>query len=164
LAKAELEEKRGSYTPISASCYGADRSSSNTATWSYKDIATRSYSSIATWTTNRYANARKMAVVIIFSLAPFALSACGGAESVFVLGAGLANFIHTDRVPTDYLAEYASGQECNLLKSIEDGGPLCRNSFNPTVVAPPLYCYRTLGEPSCYVSPDPYKTGAQTIK
>jgi hypothetical protein len=109
-------------------------------------------------------SARNMAAVVIFSLAPFALSACGGAESVFVLGAGLANFIHTDRVPTDYIAEYASGQECNLLKSIEDGGPLCRNSFNPTVVEPPLYCYRTLGEPSCYVSPDPYKTGAQTIK
>ena len=107
---------------------------------------------------------RKTLVVSTFALFTLGLGGCGGVESVFVLGAGLANFIHTDRVPTDYIAEYASGQECNLLKSIEDGGPLCRNSFTRTVVEAPVYCYRTLGEPTCYVSPDPHKTGAQTIK
>lgn len=102
--------------------------------------------------------------VVAVTFLTFNLAACGGAESVYVIGASLANFIHTDRVPLDYIAEYASGQECNLLKSIEDGGPLCRKSFTRTVIEPPLYCYRTIGKPSCYVSPDPYKTGAQTIK
>ena len=152
LAKAEPEENSGFYASIGDTCRTANRSHTKTSTRIAKQYAAMRKL------------ARKIMAVIIFTVAPFALSACGGPESVFVLGAGLANFIHTDRVPTDYIAEYASGQECNLLKSIEDGGPLCRNSFNPTVVEPPLYCYRTLGEPSCYVSPDPYKTGAQTIK
>ncbi|MBT5107741.1 MAG: hypothetical protein HOM25_03585 [Rhodospirillaceae bacterium] len=106
----------------------------------------------------------RAAAIFAFIAFAFNLTACGGPESAYLIGATLANFIHTDRVPIDYVAEYASGQECNLLKSIEDGGPLCRKSFTRTVIEPPLYCYRTLGEPSCYVSPDPYKTGAQTIR
>ena len=109
---------------------------------------------------------RPIRATTVFAFIAFAfnLSACGGPESAYLIGASLANFIHTDRVPIDYVAEYASGQECNLLKSIEDGGPLCRKSFTRTVIEPPLYCYRTIGEPNCYVSPDPYKTGAQTIR
>ena len=91
------------------------------------------------------------------------LAACG-TESVFVLGAGLASFVYTDKLPTDYIAEQASGKECNLLKAINDGGPMCRDSFERQVVEKPIYCYRTLGQPTCYATPDPYGTGAQRIR
>ncbi len=93
----------------------------------------------------------------------FLLTACG-TESVYVIGAGLANFVHTDKLPTDYIAERASGKECNLLKSIEDGGPMCRDSFKREVIEKPIYCYRTLGQPTCYATPDPYGTGAERIR
>ena len=93
----------------------------------------------------------------------FLLTACG-TESVYVTGPGLANFVHTDKLPTDYIAERASRKECNLLKSIEDGGPMCRDSFKREVIEKPIYCYRTLGQPTCYATPDPYGTGAERIR
>ncbi len=91
------------------------------------------------------------------------VSSCG-TESVYALGVGLANFVYTDKIPTDYLAEQASGKECNLLKSIEDGGPMCRDSFERQIIEKPIYCYRTLGQPTCYATPDPYGTGAERIR
>ena len=93
----------------------------------------------------------------------FLFTACG-TESVYVLGAGLASFVYTDKVPTDYIAEQASGKECNLLKAIEDGGPMCRDSFERHIIEKPIYCYRTLGQPTCYATPDPYGTGAERIR
>ena len=91
------------------------------------------------------------------------LASCG-TESVYVLGAGLANFVYTDQVPTDYIAQYASGKQCSLLKAIQDGGPLCRDSFTRQFIEKPIYCYRTLGQPTCYATPDPYGTGARKIQ
>jgi hypothetical protein len=82
-------------------------------------------------------------------------AACGTPTTVYFGGAMLANFVYTDKLPTDYLAEFASGQECNFLKSQKDGGPLCRDSFERVVYEPPLYCYRTLGEIACYDKRDP---------
>lgn len=93
----------------------------------------------------------------------FLFAACG-TESVYILGAGLANFVYTDKIPTDYIAEQASGKECNLLKAIEDGGPMCRDSFERHIIEKPIYCYRTLGQPTCYATPDPYGTGAERIR
>jgi hypothetical protein len=87
----------------------------------------------------------------IAAIASVALvAACGSPTTVYMGGAMLANFIYTDKLPTDYLAEFASGQECNFLKAQKDGGPLCRDSFERVVYEPPLYCYRTLGEIACY--------------
>lgn len=99
----------------------------------------------------------------IFAALLFLLASCG-TESAFVLGAGLANFVYTDQVPTDYIAEFASGKQCNLLKAIQDGGPLCRDSFTRQIIEKPIYCYRTLGLPTCYATPDPYGTGARKIQ
>ena len=93
----------------------------------------------------------------------FLLTACG-TEYVYVIVAGLANFVHTDKLPTDYIAERAPGKECNLLKSIEDGGLMCRDNFKREVIEKPFYCYRTLGQPTCYATPDPYGNGAERIR
>jgi hypothetical protein len=84
------------------------------------------------------------------------LTACGSAATFYVGSAMLANFVYTDKLPTDYLAELASGQECSFLKAQEDGGPFCRDSFERVVYEAPLYCYRTLGEIACYDKRDPY--------
>jgi hypothetical protein len=97
---------------------------------------------------------RQVGLAILFLAA--VLTACGAPSTVYVGGAVLANFIYTDKLPTDYLAEFASGQECNFLKSQKDGGPLCRDSFEPVVYEAPIYCYRTLGEIACYDKQDPY--------
>ena len=83
-------------------------------------------------------------------------SACGTETSVYLLGAGMANFIQSDRLPQDYLAELVTGKECNTLKAMRDKGPLCRESFDPQIYEKPIYCYRTLGKVACYAQPDPY--------
>jgi hypothetical protein len=92
---------------------------------------------------------------IVLALGAALVAACGSPSTVYLGGAMLANFVYTDKLPTDYLAEFASGQECNFLKSQKDGGPLCRDSFERVVYEPPLYCYRTLGEIACYDKRDP---------
>lgn len=106
----------------------------------------------------------KAVLVLVLVFFTFSLAGCGGPESIYIIGASLANFIHTDRMPIDYIVDYDSGQVCNLLKSIEDGDPLCQKSLMKTIIEPPRYCYRTVGKPRCYVSPTPYKTGTQTVK
>ena len=92
------------------------------------------------------------------------LRASRGTESAYLLGAGLANFVYTDQVPTDYVARYASGKQCSLLTAIQDGGPLCRVSYTREIVQKPIYCYCKLGQPTWYSTPDPYGTGARKIQ
>jgi len=101
-----------------------------------------------------------LAVVLGISLT----AACGTTTSFYLLSAGLANFVYTDRVPTDYVAEIASEQECNLLKSLKDEGPLCRESFDRVVYERPHYCYRTLGEITCYERRDPDRRSTTRVR
>lgn len=51
---------------------------------------------------------RIKAVLVLFT---FSLAGCGGPQSIYIIGASLANFIHTDRMPIDYIVDYGSGQE-----------------------------------------------------
>lgn len=100
---------------------------------------------------------------ILFGVLLMVLTACGTA-SFFVLSSSVANFIQTDKLPTDYVAEWASGKECRTLVAMKDGGPLCRKSFDPPkVYEKPIYCYRTLGRITCYDEPDPYGTSTQRV-
>lgn len=101
---------------------------------------------------------------ILFGVMLLALAACGS-SSFLVLSSSVANFIQTDKMPTDYVAEWASGKECRALVAMKDGGPLCRKSFDPPrVYEKPVYCYRTLGSITCYDEPDPYRTSTQRVR
>lgn len=97
---------------------------------------------------------QKAGIVIVFGA--LIAAACGSTTTLFVGSTALANFIYTDKLPSDYLAEFATGEECSFLKSQKDGGPLCRESFDRVVYERPIYCYRTLAEINCYDKPDPY--------
>jgi len=101
---------------------------------------------------------------LAFLLCAALAAACGSVSTVYVGGAMLANFIYTDKLPTDYIAEFASGQECNFLKAQKDGGPFCRDSFEQIVYEAPLYCYRTLGEIACYDKRDPYGPSTTQVR
>ena len=108
---------------------------------------------------------RKAGAVIVLSVLSAAfITACGSASTVYFGAATLANFVYTDKLPTDYLAEFASGQECNLLKAQKDGGPMCRDSFEHIVFEPTIYCYRTLGEIACYQKQDPYGRNSTRVQ
>ena len=101
---------------------------------------------------------------LLFGVVMLVLSACG-TSSFLVLSGSMANFIQTDKLPTDYVAEWASGKECRSLVAMKDGGPLCRKSFDPPrVYEKPIYCYRTLAQITCYDEPDPYRTSLQRVR
>ena len=100
----------------------------------------------------------------LFGMALMGLTACG-TNSFLVLTGSLANFIQTDKLPTDYVAEWASGKECRALVAMKDGGPLCRKTFDtPRVYEKPVYCYRTLAAINCYDEPGPYGTSTQRVR
>jgi hypothetical protein len=107
---------------------------------------------------------RRAGIALALALSAALVAACGSPSTVYVGSAMLANFVYTDKLPTDYLAEFASGQECSFLKSQKDGGPLCRDTFEPVVYEPPLYCYRTLGEVACYDKRDPDRRTTMEVR
>ena len=100
---------------------------------------------------------------LTFASILFLLVACV-TGSIYVTDVGLANFSHTDKLPTDDIADRVSGKTCNLLKLIEDGGPMCRNNFKREIIEKPFYCYRTILQYTCYATLDPSGTGAQRIR
>jgi hypothetical protein len=101
---------------------------------------------------------------LLFGTLLWVLAACGS-SSFLVLSSSLANFIQTNKLPTDFVAEWASGKECRTLVALKDGGPLCRKSFDPPrVYQKPIYCYRTIGRITCYDEPDPYGTSSGRVR
>ena len=100
---------------------------------------------------------------LLTGIVMFLAAACG-TGSFYMISAQLASFIQSDKLPFDYLAEFASGKECRSLVAMRDGGPLCRDSFDPKIYEKPIYCYRTIGTITCYSEPDPYKTNAEPVR
>lgn len=90
------------------------------------------------------------------------LAGCGTTGSVALLGTGMASFISTDKLPTDYVAEAATGLDCSALRASRDGGPVCRDKAAKEAAEEPVYCYRTLARINCYDKPNPY--GASTVR
>ncbi|WP_417830031.1 hypothetical protein [Thalassospira sp.] len=69
------------------------------------------------------------------------------------------SIINTDKTLIDHAVSLSTGQDCSTIRKI-DGKSYCKKDPVPE---PPLYCYRSLAAVSCYRTPDPYNTGAQTI-
>ena len=104
------------------------------------------------------------AAVLITAFA--SLAGCAASSLGFgLLAASTSVVVMEDKLPTDLLAEYATGKDCNAIRRMEDKGPLCRSPARIVeYIEPLIYCYRTLGAVECYDRPDPYNTGASTIE
>lgn len=91
------------------------------------------------------------------------LGGCVTAPFAAAAGATTA-FVHEDKLPTDYIAEAVTGEDCSYVRRLEDGGPLCRSHDYGQVIEKPVYCYRSLGNVTCYERPNPYGDGAQPVQ
>ncbi|WP_259780206.1 hypothetical protein [Aestuariispira ectoiniformans] len=91
------------------------------------------------------------------------LGGCLQAPFAAAAGATVA-FVHEDKLPTDYIAEAVTGEDCSYVRRLEDGGPLCRSYDYGQVIEKPIYCYRSLGNVTCYDRPNPYGDGAQPVQ
>ncbi len=71
----------------------------------------------------------------------------------------VVSIINTDKTLIDHVVSLSTGRDCSTIRKI-DGKSYCKKDAVPET---PLYCYRTLAAVSCYRTPDPYNTGAQTV-
>ena len=80
---------------------------------------------------------------------------CSCATGAAVLG--IAYTVQTNRLPTDALASAILGKDCSLVRQEEEGGGAwCRDKGaegERGASQPPVWCYRSLGEVSCYDRP-----------
>ncbi len=108
-------------------------------------------------------NAKKIRFYLgLLLLSPLLAGCLGGVGVIQGISAITAtSFVYTDKLPTDHLAEIATGQDCSLTRSTEDKGPICR-SLTKETIKEPLYCYKELGGVTCYRHDDPYYRGEKS--
>jgi len=106
----------------------------------------------------------RLRVAIMIVATGFLLSGCESvATPLLALGGATATTIHTNKLPTDHIADYFTGQDCNSIRQSQDGGPLCR-PYQQGVIEEPRYCYKSLGTITCYTEPDPYRDGRYYVQ
>ena len=110
----------------------------------------------------------KIFYLIKISITLFALlflSGCttAGSSATGIIGVA-TSFIMTDKLPTDNMAEIATGLDCSYVRHLDDKGPVCRSHDYGKVIEKPIYCYRTLGKVDCYDYPDPFAVGAYHVE
>lgn len=100
--------------------------------------------------------------IVAVVLLGLTLSACSDMRSLFPtqVASKIVNYsilstasvMATDKTIPDHLVSYRSGKDCSTVR-VEQGRTYCREDEpNPQPVA---YCYRTLGDVTCYSQPDP---------
>jgi len=98
---------------------------------------------------------RALAAALLFAAALSPAGCTGqGTGKVFapLLFAEAVTVINTDKTIADQVASLVSGKDCSTLRW-SDGGVYCREWYVNDPVVPTLYCYRTLGEITCYDRP-----------
>lgn len=90
--------------------------------------------------------------MIVIISAGYLLQGCTGEpiSSSTLAAASLATVVLEDKLPTDYIAEWTTGLDCNWIRQQADGGRLCRPPHPAKIVKAPVYCTKTLGGHQCY--------------
>jgi hypothetical protein len=78
-----------------------------------------------------------------------------------ILQAEVVSLVATGKTASDHIVSLSTGKDCSTIRA-KDEGQYCV-SKNPPIQRPDVYCYRTLGQVSCYREPDPYGDGAQAV-
>lgn len=99
---------------------------------------------------------------------PLLTSACGYdmATGQYPMTSGLlqaevVSLVATGKTASDHIVSMSTGKDCSTIRA-KDEGQYCV-SKNPPIQRPDVYCYRSLGQVSCYREPDPYGDGAQAV-
>jgi hypothetical protein len=100
------------------------------------------------------------------------LAGCGGEVGMALVGASAVSFATTDKFLGDHAVSYATGEDCSALR-LEQTGDYCRSAeeiaaaedeARRLAAAPPMYCYRTLGDITCYAEQDYEASVAQRVQ
>lgn len=77
------------------------------------------------------------------------------------LQAEVVSLVATGKSASDHIVSMSTGKDCSSIRA-KDEGQYCV-SKNPPLQRPDVYCYRSLGQVSCYREADPYGDGAQAV-
>lgn len=73
------------------------------------------------------------------------------------------SLINTDKTMGDHAMSLYRGKDCSTVRAYY-GGPYCieKTRYNPP---PPqeMYCYKSLGDVTCFERPDPYVSSRQLV-
>jgi len=99
------------------------------------------------------------------------VAGCAPTDSALLMaGASLVTFVTTDRTVSDHVIGALTDKDCSTLRMVNEGSSLCRDPAETAektavrngpgaetqMAATPRYCYRELGQVSCYDRPRPY--------
>ncbi|MEQ8710366.1 MAG: hypothetical protein RIC36_15360 [Rhodospirillales bacterium] len=91
------------------------------------------------------------------------LGGCAGLSLAGLAGtAEVASVVNTDKTLTDHVASSLTGRDCSTIK-VKTRNQYC---IDPNSIPPapePVYCYRSLGDITCYREPNPYADGATAV-
>ena len=103
--------------------------------------------------------------VVLLALAGCGFNPLTGAvmTNIAMSGATVATYSVTGKSPMDYTLSRMIGKDCDIRNPKRYDGLYCIEGKYQPEPQPPVYCYRTLGEPDCSDRPDPYDNRNQPI-
>ena len=87
---------------------------------------------------------------------------------VVLTGASVASYVNSDKFLADHAADALTEKDCRTTFVVE-GKQYCQDPVDPQaealaeVEAQP-YCYRSLGQVTCYDRPDPYNNNERPVR
>lgn len=85
------------------------------------------------------------------------VAGCTPENAAIMAGASIISVIETDKTIPDHVMSQVMNKDCSALRLVNDK-KMCLDENSTTTVAESdqTYCYHTLGEISCYATPNPY--------
>ena len=116
---------------------------------------------------------RSLPLALTAPLLMLGLAGCDAASQAMIAGASLVSFVHSDKTIGDHVATWAFDKDCSTL-TLANGEGYCHEfvtederiaaATEATAALDGTYCYRTLGEISCYRQADPMASSAARVR
>ena len=95
------------------------------------------------------------------------VAACTPFDAGIMAGTTVISLIETDKTPADHILSHVMNKDCSSKRLLEGADHMCldENENAPKTVAQatPSYCYRTLGNVTCYTEPDPFGSDSPQV-
>jgi hypothetical protein len=96
--------------------------------------------------------------IVVIVAALLIVSACNSVPSIAIIDG--ASVVSTEKTLEDHAVSIYLGKNCSTVR-VEQGLSYCVE--DEVFPVPAVYCYRTLGEVTCYDKPDPHKGRHQRV-
>lgn len=103
---------------------------------------------------------RILAILSLAVVAGCSGGAVGGPAGPIAAQAEVVSVMTSKKTITDHVVSYMSGKNCTFMRT-NQGLTYCEE--DEKFPKPPIYCYKTLGEVTCYDQPDPFDPRQQKL-